>query len=66
MLISDCCQNYICHLCIYDLKEHERKNPTFKAACPYGCMHNGETDDFKKFNVEDVDPKCKVKKYSDS
>jgi len=70
MLLSECCTNYICHLCIYDLKNHERKNPTFKAVCPYGCMHNGgdgtDGENCKKFHVNDVDPGSKVKKYSDS
>ena len=68
MLLSECCANYICHLCIYDLKNHERKNANFKAVCPYGCMHNGVglEGDCKKFVVNDVDPNSKVKKYSDS
>jgi hypothetical protein len=46
----------------------ERKDENFMAACPYGCHHtnNGGLDGTKKFNLGDVDPNEKVKKYSDS
>ena len=54
---------------MYDLQNHERKSPNFKAVCPYGCMHNGTDgldESCQKFVVNDVDPNSKVKKYSDS
>ena len=68
MLLSNCCSNYICHLCVNDLKMQERKDEKFVAACPYGCHHtnNGALDDTKKFVLADVDLNEKVKKYSDS
>ena len=68
MLLSECCSNYICHCCVDDLQMQERKDDKFVAACPYGCHHqkNGALDGTKKFNLGDVDPNEKIKKYSDS
>ena len=69
MLTSKCCSNYICHICINDLQEQERKDSKFKAVCPYGCHHtNGDAriNEKLKFELADVDPENKVKKYSDS
>ena len=40
ILVGDCCDNYICHKCVQDLKNQEVKNKDFSAACPYGCMHD--------------------------
>ena len=62
ILISSCCTNYICICCINDLQEQERKDPKFKATCPFGCQHTNGA----KLVIMDVDPESKVKKYSDS
>lgn len=66
MLLSLCCSNYICHKCVDDLQEHERKDSKFKAVCPYGCHHATDTVETKPLELADVDPTLKVKKYSDS
>ena len=68
MLTSKCCKNYICQLCVHDLQEQERKDNKFKAVCPYGCHHTGDARINEKiyFELSDVDPENKVKKYSDS
>ena len=68
MLVSICCSNYTCHFCINDLKEQEKKDCNFKAACPFGCQHTADGD-LKQgctYLLRDVDPNDKIKKYSDS
>jgi hypothetical protein len=67
MLLSKCCQNYICHLCVNDLQEQERKDSKFTAVCPFGCQHGTEAETKgSKLELGDVDPGTKIKKYSDS
>ena len=59
MVISACCQNYLCLFCVHDLQEQENKVKAFKATCPYNC-----TGDI--FTLTDVNPDEKCKRYSDS
>lgn len=66
MLLSMCCSNYICHKCVDDLQEQERKDSKFKAACPYGCHHAADAVEAAALELADVDPALVVKKYSDS
>ena len=37
ILASACCRNYLCLLCVEDIRSQERKNPQFIAHCPYAC-----------------------------
>lgn len=66
MLLTGCCDNYLCHFCMGDLKTQELKDANFKAGCPFGCRHMDAQDDLCKFELKDVDPTAKIKKYSDS
>lgn len=59
MLISECCHNYLCHYCADEMAEREKNIDTFIAT----CFNNCET---KPFKLKDVDPKERVKKYTDS
>ena len=62
MLVSKCCQNYLCIFCIEDMKLQEEKIEAYKATCPFSC---GLTPDLK-FTLEDVKEGDKIKRYSDS
>lgn len=71
ILQSECCQNYLCLLCVNDLQEQEQRDEKFKAVCPYGCSHTNKAAEDPaageaKFKLRDVDPEKKIKKYSDS
>ena len=48
-----------------DLQDQEVKDAKFKALCPFGCNHT-DTTLAGRFQLNDVDPDAKVKKYSDS
>lgn len=54
-MATQCCKNYICHLCIYEL---QTKNLHFEIACPH-CKA-------QPLIASDVDPNTTVKRYSDS
>ena len=60
MLQSACCSNYLCILCVKDLKNREIKEPTFYITCPYKCIVEG------KFKLADVPETDQVKRYTDS
>ncbi|CAG9331670.1 unnamed protein product [Blepharisma stoltei] len=55
ILVTQCCKNYICHLCISEL---QTKHVNFEIACPH-CKA-------QPLVVTDVDPNVTVKRYSDS
>ena len=58
MLVSSCCNNYLCHYCADEMAERERNVDSFQGVCPLKCEG--------KFILRDVDPKDQPKKYSDS
>ena len=58
ILISSCCKNYICRMCIGEMAKKAKKNKQFVIKCSH-CFQ----DDFK---LEDVKPEDKVKFYTDS
>ena len=58
MLVSQCCQNYLCHYCADEMGERERNVESFVASCPLACEG--------RLLLKDVDQKDKVKKYTDS
>lgn len=59
ILVSSCCSNYLCHFCAHDVNEKVKKDDkTPIARCPF-C--NSED-----FELTDVDPNEKPKKYTDS
>ncbi|CAG9312271.1 unnamed protein product [Blepharisma stoltei] len=55
ILVTQCCKNYICHLCISEL---QNKHVNFEIACPH-CKA-------QPLIVEDVDLSVSVKRYFDS
>jgi hypothetical protein len=59
MLISECCLNYLCHFCADEMAEREKNVETFSAMCFNNCEH-------RPYKLKDVDPKERVKKYTDS
>lgn len=58
MLISKCCQNYLCHYCADEIVEREKTVDAYVAQCPYNCEG--------KFELADVNPNTQAKRYSDS
>jgi len=58
MLETSCCKNYICHGCASELQRYEETQTGFEVRCPH-CNE-------EELQLEDVDPKAKVKTYSDS
>jgi len=59
ILISTCCKNYMCHFCANDLNDRVKKDDkVIVARCPF-C-------DSEDFELHDVDPTEKPKKYTDS
>ena len=55
MLVTRCCNNYLCHLCAHEL---QNKELSFEVTCPH-CKA-------QPLSLIDVDPQSIVKKYSDS
>ena len=68
MLVTACCDNYICRLCVRDLQDQEVKDAKFKAVCPFGCQHTDAADASSpaKLKISDIDLTKTIKKYSDS
>ena len=58
ILVSSCCQNYICRFCIGDLAKKAKRDSEFVIRCTH-CM----TDDYK---LNDVDPSSPLKLYTDT
>lgn len=58
MLVSDCCHNYICRLCIGEMAKKAQKDSRYLIRCCH-CM----TDEFK---LEDVKEGASVKEYTDT
>lgn len=58
MLVSNCCHNYICRICIGDMAKRAKRNKEFVIK----CAHCSEID----FKLNDVLPEDKIKVYTDS
>ncbi|CDW91627.1 UNKNOWN [Stylonychia lemnae] len=58
ILVSTCCQNYLCRMCIGDMAKKAKKDINFIIRCPH-CFEN----DFK---LHDVNQEEKVKFYTDT
>jgi len=58
ILVSSCCSNYICRLCIGDMAKKAKNQTNYVIRCVH-CM----TDDFK---LEDVDPCLSPREYTDT
>lgn len=58
ILVSTCCQNYICRLCIGEMAKKAKKDPYYKIRCAY-CAE----DDFK---LNDVDYAATIRHYTDT
>ena len=58
MLVSKCCNNYLCHFCADEIVDRERTVLSYYGKCPYNCEG--------KFELSDVNPNQQVKRYSDS
>jgi hypothetical protein len=58
ILVSSCCKNYICRLCIGEMAKKAKKEPKFVIRCTH-CM----TEDYRLY---DVVPTDKVRQYTDT
>lgn len=58
ILVSTCCQNYLCRLCIGEFAKKAKKDPTYLIKCPQ-C----QKDDFR---LNDVNLHATVKHYTDT
>lgn len=58
MLVSNCCENYVCRLCIGEMAKRAKKVKTFVIKCSH-CL---ESD----FRLTDVNPEDTVKFYTDT
>ena len=58
LLLSSCCDNYICRFCIGDMAKKAKTNPNFLIM----CSHCTETN----YRLTDVDPKAPLKIYTDT
>ena len=58
MLVSTCCNNYICRLCIGDMAKKAKKDRDFTIKCAH-CFE-------KEFKLNDVKLDDKVKLYTDT
>lgn len=58
MLISSCCQNYICRLCIGELAKKAKRDKNFVIKCSHCFEHD--------FKLDDVNLSETVKHYTDT
>jgi hypothetical protein len=58
ILVSSCCENYICRFCIGDLAKKAKKDFNFTIRCSH-CME-------EDFRLQDVDLTAAVKFYTDT
>jgi hypothetical protein len=58
ILVSTCCDNYICRFCIGDLAKKAKNDTKFKILCSH-CM----TEEYK---LVDVDPDAPLRIYTDT
>lgn len=58
ILVSSCCQNYVCRFCIGDLAKRAKKDINFVIRCTH-CMEND-------YRLNDVDPIAPIKFYTDT
>ena len=58
LLVSSCCDNYICRFCIGDIAKKAKSNPDFLIMCSHCTQTN--------YRLTDVDPKAPLKIYTDT
>lgn len=58
ILVSSCCKNYICRLCIGEMAKKAKKDVNFIIKCPH-CFEC-------EFKLDDVNLEDKVKFYTDT
>ena len=58
MLVSSCCENYVCRFCIGDMAKKAKKDRKFIIRCSH-CL-------VIEFKLHDVKPEDKVKIYTDT
>ena len=58
ILVSSCCKNYICRLCIGEMAKRAKKDHKFVIRCTH-CM----TEDYRLYDVQPTD---QVKHYTDT
>lgn len=61
MLVSDCCNNYICRLCIGWQAKRAKRDPSYKIVCAH-CYE----DDFRLVDVDEEDEHFELKYYTDT
>ena len=58
ILVSSCCDNYICRFCIGDMARKAKTDDKYKIHCSHCCA-----DDYK---LVDVDPSAPLRVYTDT
>lgn len=58
ILVSSCCQNYICRLCTGQMAKKAKFNYNYTCRCVH-CMN-------EDFTLNDVDPRVPAKEYTDT
>ena len=58
ILVSSCCQNYICRFCIGQMSKKAKTNEKYVIRCVH-CMND-------QFKLRDVDAAATVKEYTDT
>jgi hypothetical protein len=58
MLVSTCCKNYICRICIGTIAIKAKTDPTYVIHCTYCGIF--------EFKIVDVKEKDAIKRYTDS
>ena len=59
MLQSECCGNYLCHFCAYDMYEREKEVENYIPTCLFNCVT-------AKWLLIDVPVDANPKRYADS
>lgn len=58
VLVSSCCKNYICRICIGEMAKKAKKDHKYTIRCTH-CMKD-------EYKLLDVDPRDKIKVYTDT
>ena len=58
VLVSTCCDNYICRFCIGDMAKKAKNDPKFRILCSHCCAN--------EYKLLDVDLQAPLRVYTDT
>jgi hypothetical protein len=58
VLVSSCCENYICRFCIGDMAKKARTDTNFRILCSHCCT--------SEYKLTDVDKEAPLRVYTDT